>query len=715
MKNSLLLFAFLLLTVSNGFSYAYLSYRDPQGWQGGTGSIDSATLTIKPKGAYLEYGLYLNFSTKPASYNVQDTFEITLNFNLPENAVVHDSWLWVGPYISRAQLLDRTRANLVYESIVQRRQDPSILYKNSSTEYELRVFPMAGNEQRKVKITYLVPVSWNALGVSAALPVDILNASQIKPTLQLQCYETTGFQNPSVSEIPGLNFQSNSGGFKSAQINASHYTSGGLLTYNLGSSLLNGIYASYFPSSATEGYYQLAVRPGHFLPSVGGKKVLMLFDYEPGMSTYTPNDILAQARSMSAGYLSANDSFNLMFSQLNIASASTNWLPADSQNLATVFGTAQASNPISSYTNIPSLLSSAISFIQSHGGEGEIILFSNTDNQSTPQTANQLITDLLSAMGGNVIPVRIIEYTNNSYSQFWLNNQYYFGNQYFNENFSAITSGDYERVLYNYYSYPYYSGYRPLEEAAREVYERVQGQIHSFDAHVSLANGFCYAKFSNSQSTSVSLNGTYTVVGKYYGTPVFDLELTGMYNGVPFQQMVNVNNAIEEDSIIRKMWAGAFIEHNERNNPNPDNQTKYMIRDTSLQTRVLSKYTAFLALEYADTSLYCIDCENNPNGGGGGTVGLADLENTVSISAFPNPFEGSISIAIKLKAAEENLMLKIYNINGQLVYAVPVDNAEESTIVWNGQDNDGQDVPSGIYIAELKTSTHKQVLKLVKR
>ncbi len=714
MKNSILLFTLLFFTTTSAFSYTYLSYRDPQGWKSGTGSIDSATLTIKPKGAYLEYGLYLNFSTKPSSYNVQDTFEVTLYFDLPENAIVHDSWLWVGPYISRAQLLDRTRANLIYESIVQRRQDPSILYKNSSTQYELRVFPMAGNEQRKVKITYLVPVSWNSLGVSAPLPVNILSASQIKPKLHLQCYETTDFQNPSVAEIPGLNFQTNGAGYKSAEINASHYTSGNLLTYNLSASLLNGMYASYFPSSATEGYYQLALRPGHFLPSVGGKKVLMLFDYEPGLSTYTPNDILAQARSLSAGYLSANDSFNLMFSQLNIAAASPDWLPADSQHLATVFGAAQAGNPISSYTNIPSLLSTAISFVQSHGGDGEIILFSNTDNQSTPQTANQLITDLVNAMGSDIIPVRIIEYTNMNYGQYWLNNQYYLGNQYFNENFGAITSGDYERILDHYYVYPYQDA-RPLADAAREVFERVQGLIQNFDAHVSLANGFCYAKFSNSQSTSISLNGTYTVLGKYYGTPVFDVELTGMYNGVPFQQVVSVNNALQDDSIVRKMWAGAFVEYHERNNPNPDNQTKYMIRDTSLQARVLSQYTAFLALEYADTSLYCIDCENNPNGGGGGTVGLADLENTIAISAFPNPFEGSVSIAIKLKSAEDNLTLKIYNINGQLIYELPVDNAEESTIVWNGHDLDGQQVSSGIYIAELKTSTHKQVIKLVKR
>ncbi|MBK8660194.1 MAG: T9SS type A sorting domain-containing protein [Bacteroidetes bacterium] len=711
MKNSILLFTLLFLSTTSAFSYTYLSYRDPQGWQSGTGSIDSATLTIKPKGAYLEYGLYLNFSTKPSSYNVQDTFEVTLYFDLPENAIVHDSWLWVGPYISRAQLLDRTRANLIYESIVQRRQDPSILYKNSSTQYELRVFPMAGNEQRKVKITYLVPVSWNSLGVSAALPVNILSASQIKPKLHLQCYETTDFQNPSVAEIPGLNFQTNAAGYKSAEINATHYTSGNLLTYNLSASLLNGMYASYFPSSVTEGYYQLALRPGHFCQAWAVKSA-DAFDYEPGMSTYTPNDILSQARSLSAGYLSPNDSFNLMFSQLNIAAASPDWLPADSQHLATVFGAAQASNPISSYTNIPSLLSTAISFIQSHGGDGRLfcsaILIINL-----PQTANQLITDLVNAMGSHIIPVRIIEYTNSGYGNYWLNNQYYWGNQYFNENFSAMTSGDYERILNAYY-YPY-SDPRPLADAAREVFERVQGQIQNFDAHVSLSNGFCYAKFSNSQSTSISLNGTYTVVGKYYGTPVFDVELTGMYNGVPFQQVVSVSNALQDDSIVRKMWAGAFVEHHERNNPNPDNQTKYMIRDTSLQARVLSQYTAFLALEYADTSLYCIDYENNPNGGGGGTVGLADLENKVSINAFPNPFEGSISIAIKLKSAEENLTLKIYNMNGQLVYEVPVDNAAESTIVWNGQDNEGQDVPSGIYIAELKTSTHKQVLKLVKR
>lgn len=63
--------------------------------------------------------------------------------------MIIDSWLWIGDEISKAMILDKWTASSIYENIVKRRKDPSILTKMSDLQYELRIFPMAGNEKEK--------------------------------------------------------------------------------------------------------------------------------------------------------------------------------------------------------------------------------------------------------------------------------------------------------------------------------------------------------------------------------------------------------------------------------------------------------------------------------------------------------------------------------------------------------------------------------------
>ena len=144
MKTKVLVLFLSLFYSLSSYGYTSLRVQDPQSWYGYQGVIDTAVLSIKPKGAYFECGLYLTFSSRPYLNNY-DTFEVQLYFDLPEGSIMHDSWLWVGNQVVQARLIDRVKATLTYEGIVQRRKDPSILYKNSATQFELRVFPMAAS------------------------------------------------------------------------------------------------------------------------------------------------------------------------------------------------------------------------------------------------------------------------------------------------------------------------------------------------------------------------------------------------------------------------------------------------------------------------------------------------------------------------------------------------------------------------------------------
>jgi Ca-activated chloride channel family protein len=156
----------------------YLYVLDPQtSWWTQQGTIEAATVTMKPHGIYTEVGLYLTFSARDAGFTEETLVEVVLGFGLPEEAVVTDSWLWVGDDIVRADLIDRWTASQIYEDIVRRRRDPSILAKIAPGRYELRVFPMPGTGTRKVKITYLVPADWAAASVATALPTRLLETS----------------------------------------------------------------------------------------------------------------------------------------------------------------------------------------------------------------------------------------------------------------------------------------------------------------------------------------------------------------------------------------------------------------------------------------------------------------------------------------------------------------------------------------------------------
>jgi hypothetical protein len=172
-------------------SSSSLRVADPRGnWnRQGQGRIDEALLTLTPCGVYTQCDLFLTFSSRGTTLNsVKDTLEVQFDFALPQEAHITDSWLWVGDSIVSAKIFDRTSATTVYEAIVQRRRDPSLLTKNYGGYFSLRIFPMLGNETRKVKISYLLPSEWIGTSVYAALPISILKASSQIPHLGIIYY-----------------------------------------------------------------------------------------------------------------------------------------------------------------------------------------------------------------------------------------------------------------------------------------------------------------------------------------------------------------------------------------------------------------------------------------------------------------------------------------------------------------------------------------------
>lgn len=714
MKTKLLLLMTGLAFTLSTKAYTSLRVQDPhETWKYGQGTIDSAVLSIQPKGAYFEYGLYLTFSAKglSSSYN-KDSFEVQMQFDLPEGAIVTDSWLWIGNNIMQALIMDRGRASMIYEGIVKRRQDPSILFKNSSTQYELRVYPMAYNETRKVKLTYLVPAQWGLNSVQAAIPINILKASQNPPTFRVLAYADNTWKNPRIPELSWMTFSSPPGlPYQTAILTYPSYSSLYALSFSMASPFQNGIFVSKYATGLDEGYYQIAMIPSKLLSLNGYKKAALLFDYEPGMSNTTAQEVLDKTRQMLHEYFSPKDSFNLILSHLNILRASPRWIACDSASIEAAFN--QISG-LSSYSNLPSLLANGIDFLKTNGNVGQLVLIANSDNVASPTIANQLITDVQALMTPKRFAINVLDYTDMNYTYFYTGNQYYKGNDYFYQNITTLTGGNYERTITNT---NYYNDTRPFATAALELFVSLDGKISNFDVYSKLQSGYCYGRFSSDMTGLFQLNKTFTQVGRYYGSGPIELEVSGMFEGTPFSETVTINNMHQTDVSTRNMWVGNYIEAME--NSYPDNQDIADIIDHSISNRILSRYTAFLALEPNDTLSYCENCEdettNNP---GGNTTDVNDLgEDSVAMRAFPNPFTSQVTISFENLSIEGEVSLQIYNLMGQLVKSIPVEASVNGKFeyVWNGDTNGGEPVSPGIYLLTVSGPNGKQTMKLLKQ
>jgi hypothetical protein len=85
---------------------------------------------------------------------------------------------------------------------------------------------------------------------------------------------------------------------------------------------------------------------------------------------------------------------------------------------------------------------------------------------------------------------------------------------------------------------------------------------------------------------------------------------------------------------------------------------------------------------------------------------------TFAASNYPNPFNPSTKISYTIKAAG-HLTLKIYNVRGELVRTLIDGNVEASDFVmWDGTNNQGSNVSSGVYFYEARMGNDVVVNKM---
>ena len=82
---------------------------------------------------------------------------------------------------------------------------------------------------------------------------------------------------------------------------------------------------------------------------------------------------------------------------------------------------------------------------------------------------------------------------------------------------------------------------------------------------------------------------------------------------------------------------------------------------------------------------------------------------------YPNPFNPNTEVYFKLRQGSE-VHLEIYNIKGELIkelYSGYVEADKLISVGWNGRDEQGEELGSGIYLYKLKTKYGEYSRKMI--
>ncbi|MFT6707546.1 MAG: hypothetical protein ACJATF_002392 [Flavobacteriales bacterium] len=717
-KTFTILLLLILITATTGFSQNLLRILTTN-WgdvEGAPGSITEATFTVQPQGAYMDIGMYLTMTDEVTGFPESEWLEAVLDFNLPEGSIVYDSWLWMmdDTTIVKADVLDIWSATQDYDAIVDRQSDPSILYRKANGSHQIRVYPVPGGGSRKVKISYLVPAIWSADDVSTWLPLDILTASYNPlEEFRILTFPNSTWANPRLAGLSGVTFE-----------NAQDATFGDILLADLPMSSIekpfrfevdaplnnDGVFAQKLEDGMDQ-FYQLVYIPPTVLQTTESKKLIFLFDHEEGRTQVNRTELLKNFKKNCLANLDEEDQFSLAFSTADGSIFfSDTFLNADTTAITSAYE--EINSFITSYSDVLQIMEDGVSFILENGGEGELVLFASSNDVNWWDAENRERRDTLyQRILDNDIKVHIVNYQDSGfyYEWVWQGPDFWtYRNQEFYQDLTISSSGN---------MYGSLEGSSIVWESIASLFNTLKSNGHDFDLHTSLNNGFTFDRFEQKYlGQSENTNQPMLQIGKYVGDFPLELEYSSFTDSTFVFENITVepSDVYEADSLTREIWFGHHLREME-GLAVASNSIQEVI-DLSIEERVLTKFTAFLALDLEQGAEACLGCWEFDE-----TLLIAtgnlNEEAEIQMTAFPNPFKDVCTIDLKIKEGSKikEATLRIVDAFGKNILTKDLSElvaAKQTQWQWNGQDASGQRIAPGVYFVILQTDKGVGTVKL---
>ncbi len=701
MKNStlILVLGFLFFTTFLN-AQNVLQIVDPDQWwwpHGDAGKIEEATISLEPKGIYTEVGLYLTISAEGLQFPEGMELEIVLDFNLPNGSLVHDSWLWMpdGSTIVQAEVLDISKARQTYEDIVDRNRDPSILYSKGNSNYQIRIFPLFKGETRKIKITYLCPTDWDSESITTWLPTSILQTgSEPLDKVRIIHIPNSDWQNPQISGVSGKEFTSAVdpvfGDIELVELSAEDFNAP--IKYVVDAPFNQENYYVGKFNDQDEQFFQLAYLAPIEMTITTDKHFLILMEYDTYNSYLDRASVLSALKQSMTNVSSAENYFQFGFLNNNqIEFTNSDWMSMTPAMIE------QWVSLSSFQLDTEKLLHEGIKYAKEMDFPVDIIYVTNGDDIDF-WNAENVSDNLIEFLDNDPTRIHILDYQSENYRviQDW-NIPTYISTNHFN--------------LYNNLSTYSQGSYRGLFEGSLNIWDICQSTFSDliyaqpdYDLHIKMDQGFTYKR--HAVNSVVLPNKPILQVGKFVGGFPMEIEFSALNNNefIYEEEWINESHSLQNDSLNREMWVGNEIKYLEGNSESF--QDIQDIVNLSIEERVLSEHTAFLALDLENGGEICANCWEV--GGEGIVIGATGIpENEISLSAFPNPFDEFTIIEILINEAANTKILDagIYNMLGQKVKSFDIGqlNNSQNQLRWNGRNDYSQKVNPGIYVLVIQT------------
>ena len=670
---------------------------DPQNqWWQSSASIENVRIEIKPIGIFCETAITFDVKSSDSNFDDETPLEYIYDFSMPDDVVFNDSWLWIEDYISEGLIYEQSEGTAIYESIVDRQQDPSILAKNQNNTYNFRIYPLFDDSTRRVKLSYVVPFKSKNNSLESTLPLSFLRDSYEKPqNVTLTISDDNNWFHTPINSTDWVQTSSDNDLTTYMLSQDSEFANQDVL---FKSEVQDEYTFGVYEEDGTK-YFQLIYEPEIDIETTPTHNLIVL-DHETDNTNVELNTILS-ILSDGLNDLNEVDKFNIIYHDFTPQLTNATWSLANSENISEAINKVTSANS-TTFSWLSTLLPEALSYAEEMGQKTKIIILSADNNFYQEESSNDFLSTINNFIGqmSTEASISIMDYSKNRPGH-WIGGEYYRGNEYLYRRLAQQHNGTYQISL----------NQDAMSTGLDKIFLREVDYIDEYDLDIDNEFGFSYSKFLAGISQKLRLDEPIMMTGKYIGETPFNLQFNALYNDAVIQKSLILTPNIELDTKATTAWAAQFLLNNENTS---DQDVRNDVIDISIRERVLSTQTVFLCLERDFLSISSNNGEGE--GGDGGIVNTLEVSgvNNRKIIAFPNPFTEFVNIEIpaSLTTNNEDIRVQILTADGQLITTIDqkaVTKDGKVTIQWAPN----FDLEGGIYFVRIITESDLQTLKIM--
>ena len=640
---------------------------------------------------------------------------LSWDFNLTEDAVLTGCWLrsQADTAFTEAQMTDLTSAEEAYNRHPNAK--PALLLRQTMRRnwngefqkgYEMSVNPVTPSRPPVIKIRYIAPCwpyyqarrLWLPLGdFSVTYPCN-LDLYYLNRDLASERFRILDGYPDSMNWTKSGDFHKTTLSFYND--NYGHYRN----YYNiLFASTAEDGYRSYLRIYEEPGacFYQLSFAPPIQPEDRKPRSILLAVDLSDRIG-YSSAELEGFQRAVGIS-ASPRDSITMVYSGFIPVTFDTLFRPVTGARLDAMFLTLRNAPVLNT---LPHLLRSAIELFNRAGRGGELWVLSDAFGHSDPPQAAMEIVGQTVQQAEHPVAFRIIG-AGSSGESHYINNQYYYGNNYLYEILARLSRGSFVSLR----NYPWYSYLDAMLDC-------IAPTAAAADIDPLPGSGLTYSRYSlNRGRSDYPIGIPWFEIGLMDGNAPFNLRYFCSLDGELFSKDTRLER-IDGDpgwGIAADYWYSLYI-RNLLLEPQSHETISY-IEDVSVSHRILTPYSGFI-IPGSDGLLAFSRLDAVTDVASAGEVVVSQAaQKTIELSAYPNPFNDATTFSLRIPGldAPEKVEIFIINTLGQVIrsWNVPSSTAApQSELLWDSRDDTGLSVPSGIYLVVVRAGEQVRHTKI---